>query len=179
MMNMRSAAPAQSTSQMPPPAAQYTHTALQSQSHEAASFVQATPSYSRRDNATSSNYAGLHASDASRSPWTTSSSAAGYAAPAAQQQHMFTPSAAASAVATPLWSRGGGRADHNFGMSFASQMETTGGHDESSELLKQQYVALLFVVILPCVVLMFLSDTRRWCRRRIASSRNTSRFAHK
>ena len=182
MMNMRSAAPAQSTSQMPPPAAQYAQTALQSQSHEAASFVQATPSYSRRDNATSSTYAGLHASDASRSPWTSSSSAAGYAAPAAQQQHMFTPSAAASAVATPLWSRGGGRADHNFGMSFASQMETTGGgggQDESSELLKQQYVVLLYMVILPCVALTFVSDTRRWCRRRTASSRNTSRFAHK
>ena len=142
MMGMRSAPPAQ-FAQMPPSAPHLTQAALQSHSHEAASFVQATPSYSHRDNGASSSFAGALANDASRSPWTNSSFAAGHAPSSALPLPMHTPSAAASAVATPLWSRGGGKSDHGFAMSFSSQIEATGGgggQDETSELLKQQCV---------------------------------------
>jgi hypothetical protein len=143
MMGMRSAPPAQFGAQMPPSAPHLSQSALQSHSREAASFVQATPSYSHRDNGASSSFAGALANDASRSPWTNSSFAAGHASSSALPLPMHTPSAAASAVATPLWSRGGGKSDHGFAMSFSSQIEATGGgggQDETSELLKQQCV---------------------------------------
>jgi hypothetical protein len=141
MMNMRTVLPVQSGAQMPPPAPSHAQPApllhSQSNSNQAMPFAQATPSYPRRDNASIS-----FASDAQRSPWSHSSSAPAHAPPAVQPQPIFTPSAAASAVATPLWSHGGSRAADGMGMSFASQMGATGGggrQDESSELLKQQY----------------------------------------
>lgn len=142
MMNLRTVLPAQSGSQIPPSAPYIPQAAQQSHSNEAVYFAQGTPSYSRRDNGTSSFTAA--AADVPRSPWTLSSSSAAARAPSlAQQLPIFTPSAAASAVATPLWSHSGSRAGQGLGMSFASQMEATGGggsRDESSELLKQQYV---------------------------------------
>lgn len=144
MMNMRTMLPGQSGSQIPPSASHAPPTAHPSHSNEAVYFAQGNPSYSRRENSTNS-FAGTSSSEAVRSPWT-HTSAAGHAILHAQQQPVFTPSAAASAVATPLWSHVGSRSGDGLGMSFASQMEATGGggrHDETSELLKQQYAALV------------------------------------
>jgi hypothetical protein len=142
MMNMRGALPAQFGSQWPPAAPEPAQTAQQSQLYnESASFAHGTPSHSRRDIG-ASTFPASSASQVSHSPWTHTSSAA-HVPSAAQPSSMFTPSAAASAVATPLWSHAGSRGGQALGMSFASQMEATGGagrQDESSELLKQQCV---------------------------------------
>ena len=150
MMNMRTVLPVQSAAQMPPPAPSHVQPApqphAQSNFNQALPFAQATPSYSRRDNA-AIGFPGTYApSESSRSPWSHSSSAPAHAPSALQPQPIFTPSAAASAVATPLWSHGGSRVGDGGGMSFVSQMEATGGggrQDESSELLKQQYARAL------------------------------------
>ena len=181
MMNMRSALPVQYGAQAPPLAPQPTHAAQQSHLHEAGSFAQGTLSDSRRENGATSSFAAASASEMARSPWTNSSSAAYRAPSAAQPLSMFTPSAAASAVATPLWSHGGNRADQGLGMSFASHMEATGGagrQDESSELLKQQYVPHTASCLVASIAHAF-PDTLRWCMKRTASSRSTSRSVPK
>ena len=181
MMNMRTVLPVQSGAQMPPPASSHVPPAPQSQalsnSNQALPYAQATSSYSRRDHATF-NLSSTHAaSEPSRSPWSHSSSAPAHAASAAQPQPIFTPSAAASAVATPLWSHGGSRVGDGLGSSFASRMDATGGGgktDESRELLKQQY-ALSDVSAWGAQCLHAAAGTRRLCRRRIGSSRSTRR----
>jgi phage host-nuclease inhibitor protein Gam len=147
LMNMRTVLPAQSASQLPPAAAYAPPATQQSYSNEAAYLAQGTPHYSRQDNGASS--VATAAADVPCSPWMLASSTAVCAPTVVQQLPTFTPSSAASAVATPLWSHGGSRAGLNLGMSFASQLEASssgGGRDESSELLKQQYVPYSLIV---------------------------------
>ena len=175
MMSMRSALPGQFGSQWPSAAPELQQTAQQSHSNESASFAHGTPSYSRRDMG-ANTFPASSASQVSHSPWThpssaaahTHSSSAAHVPSAAQHSSMFTPSAAASAVATPLWPHAGSRGGHALGMSFASQMEATGGagrQDESSELLKQQCVLRVALWLCSHAALTPPSDTPLWCRR--------------
>ena len=175
MMSMRSSLPGQFGSQWPSAAPELQQTAQQSHSNESASFAHGTPSYSRRDMG-ANTFPASSASQVSHSPWTHPSSAAAHAhsssaahvPSAAQHSSMFTPSAAASAVATPLWPHAGSRGGHALGMSFASQMEATGGagrQDESSELLKQQCVLHVALWFWSRAALTPPSDTPLWCRR--------------